>query len=89
MLLMAIKEPNKWQAISWFYWRARAFRAELALNEIRDEQGRVCRVFELCHAKGCDDVHEGVCDYGDHDACASSVAAWMIADKALNGREGE
>lgn len=47
-----------------------AIRRELAalraaLEEIRNEQGRVCENYELC----------------EHTACASSYASWAIADK--------
>lgn len=38
-----------------------------ALKEIKAEQGQVCAGFELCH----------------HTSCASSYAAWAIADGAL------
>jgi len=39
-----------------------------ALMDIRNNQGRVCEEFELCK----------------HASCASSVAAWFIADRVLN-----
>lgn len=38
-----------------------------ALEEIKNEQGKVCMDFELC----------------THEACTSSYTAWAIADKAL------
>jgi hypothetical protein len=38
-----------------------------ALKEIKDTQGKVCVDFEFCK----------------HESCISSVASWMIADKAL------
>lgn len=43
-------------------------RYRAALEEIRRDAGRVCARFGLC----------------DHDACISSYAAWVIADKALH-----
>lgn len=42
-----------------------------ALKEIKETQGRVCNVFELC----------------DHKACRSSYSSWAIADKALKDIE--
>ncbi len=53
-------------------------RLREALLEIRNDEGRVCDVYELC----------------DHVACASSYAAWVIADMALSAgtpeaREGD
>lgn len=44
-----------------------------ALKRIREEEGAVCKVYELC----------------DHRACASSYRAWAIADAALQGKELE
>ena len=38
-----------------------------ALQEIKDKYGKVCEGFELCK----------------HESCASSYAAWAIADAAL------
>ncbi len=40
-----------------------------ALQFIKDNYGQVCPEFELC----------------THPWCASSVGAWMEADKALSG----
>lgn len=45
--------------------------AVLALQEIKDTQGRVCSGFELCN----------------HIACHSSYSSWVIADKALKDIE--
>lgn len=42
-------------------------RLRAALQQIKDEQGKVCAEFEVC------------C----HVACQSSVSSWMIADQAL------
>ena len=39
-----------------------------ALEDIRESQGKVCPIFEIC----------------EHTACNSSYAAWAIADKALH-----
>ncbi|MCK5614793.1 hypothetical protein KAR91_73710 [Candidatus Pacearchaeota archaeon] len=39
-----------------------------ALGEIKNNQGHVCGMFEIC----------------THEACRSSHAAWEIADRALN-----
>ena len=47
-------------------WQARY--AMGALREIRDEQGKVCENYELCH----------------HVSCQSSYTAWVIADRILN-----
>lgn len=38
-----------------------------ALEEIRDNQGRVCESYETC----------------GHTSCLSSYASWVIADKAI------
>ena len=42
-------------------------KMKAALQEIRDTYGQVCKNFDICA----------------HVSCQSSVAAWMIADKAL------
>jgi hypothetical protein len=42
-------------------------RLRAALQQIKEEGGKVCAEFEVCR----------------HVACQSSVAAWMIADAAL------
>lgn len=47
--------------------------AMAALQEIKTDQGKVCRNFELCR----------------HTACTSSVASYFIADKALKEIEGD
>jgi hypothetical protein len=47
--------------------RQRTERAEAALREIREAQGRVCAEYDTCQ----------------HIACQSSYAAWAIADAAL------
>jgi hypothetical protein len=41
--------------------------ATAALTQIKQEEGKVCDNFELCH----------------HRACRSSYSSWYIADKAL------
>jgi hypothetical protein len=46
--------------------------AREALVNIRDNQGRVCQMFEIC----------------THESCRSSHASWEIADKALKDLEG-
>jgi septal ring factor EnvC (AmiA/AmiB activator) len=46
-------------------------RLESALEKIRDEHGKVCNEYEIC----------------THISCASSHAAWVLADQAL--KEGE
>lgn len=38
-----------------------------ALEEIRNTQGKVCEIYEIC----------------EHVACSSSYASWAIADQAL------
>ena len=48
---------------------ARLVAYTAALQEIRNEQGKVCDNYELC----------------THRACQSSYTAWAIADKALGG----
>ena len=40
---------------------------EDALLRIRNEEGKVCKDFDLC----------------DHASCRSSYSAWLIADQAL------
>lgn len=47
--------------------RTEATAYRQALQEIKDEQGRVCGQFEFC----------------DHVACTSSYASWVIADRTL------
>jgi hypothetical protein len=42
-----------------------------ALKEIKNDHGKVCIDFEFCK----------------HISCTSSVASWMIADKALKDIE--
>lgn len=42
-----------------------------ALEEIRDEQGKVCEIFEVCR----------------HVACMSSYTSWAIADKTLRAED--
>lgn len=43
---------------------------EAALRRIKEQEGKVCENFELC----------------THRACASSYAAWVIAEAALDGK---
>lgn len=50
-----------------------AKQAEMALREIREQQGKVCEGYDLC----------------THTACASSYASWAIADAALAAAPGE
>ena len=38
-----------------------------ALEEIRNTQGKVCEIYEIC----------------EHVSCSSSYASWAIADEAL------
>jgi len=52
--------------------RAELDRVRTALEEIKEKEGRVCEEFELCR----------------HVACASSYAAWQIADAAF-AQKGE
>jgi len=46
-------------------------RLRAALQQIREQSGRVCDGFELCA----------------HESCRSSYAAWSLADEALKGVE--
>ena len=49
--------------------RAEKERLLKALKEIRDNQGKVCKEYEICK----------------HESCRSSYTSWAIASKALEG----
>ena len=52
--------------------RKEAKAKDAALQEIKDNQGKVCAGFELC----------------THPACTSSYTSWAIADAALDKGDG-
>ena len=47
--------------------------AKHALQNIKDEEGKVCAEFEICK----------------HVSCTSSCSSWFIAEKALKELEGK
>lgn len=66
-----------WPQETWRAWvrqlQAEVERLRSALRRIRDEEGTVCDHYEIC----------------TDESCASSYAAWVIADEALRVGGGE
>lgn len=68
-----LRQQNVLHCVWHLELQQRIAKLEAALKLIKDEEGKVCENFGSC----------------THRACNSSCAAWMIADEALGGTDGE